>query len=382
MVAREQKALYHYARGADFMRFVPTFCLREGMILGKSLRSKDGSLLLQQGQYIKTAYITIIHQLGYQGVYIFDNLSEDIIIESIIDDELRLSAVKAIKDVYITSAYEKKGPNLDLTKEIAAELVDKIINNKDIIVNMVDLKVFDDYTYYHSVNVAILSLILGVALNYTRSELFKLGLSALLHDIGKVFIDKNIIEKQGKLTNEEFDEIKKHPLFGYNYLKDKLDIPTKSFLGALQHHEKFDGSGYPEHMKGMDISVFGRLIAVADVYDALTSDRPYRSAMLPSEAMEYIMGGAGTLFDPEYVFLFTRKVAAYPLGTCVKLSNGVTGIVVENYEDCCMRPKLKVISNATQNNNENLSNSAENVFINLKEDRNARNVIISDIIKM
>jgi HD-GYP domain-containing protein (c-di-GMP phosphodiesterase class II) len=342
------------------------------MVLGKSLRGKDDSLLLKQGQIIKTSYIRKIHQLGYPGVYIFDNLSEDIIIESIIDDELRMSAVKAIKDVYISSQFDKKTPDLGLTKEIASELVDKIINNKGIIVNMIDLKVFDDYTYYHSVNVAVLSLIMGVALNYTRSELYKLGLSALLHDIGKVFIDKNIIDKNGKLTTEEFDEIKKHPLFGYNYLKDKFDIPTKSYLGALQHHEKFDGSGYPEHMKGMSISTFGRIIAVADVYDALTSDRPYRLAMLPSEAMEYIMGGTGSLFDPEFVFLFVRKVAAYPLGTCVKLSNGETGIVVENYEDVCMRPRIKIINDEGE----------DKVYLDLKNDRNARNVIITDIVRM
>ena len=354
------------------MRFVPTFCLREGMILGKNLRSNDGSLLLHQGQAIKTSYIRKIHQLGYQGVYILDSLSEDIVIESVIDDELRMSAVKAIKDVYISSQNTKKGPDLNVTKDIAAELVDKIINSKGIIVNMVDLKVFDDYTYYHSVNVAVLALIMGVALGYTKSELYKLGLSALLHDIGKVFIDKNIIDKNGKLTTEEFEEIKKHPTYGYNYLKDRLDIPSKSFLGALQHHEKFDGSGYPDNIKGMNISNFGRLIAIADVFDALTSDRPYRKAMLPSESMEYIMGGAGSLFDPEFVFLFTRKVAAYPLGTCVKLSNNMLGIVVENYEDCCMRPKVKVIDEGSE----------EEGFLDLKNDRDTRSVTIQDIIRM
>jgi HD-GYP domain-containing protein (c-di-GMP phosphodiesterase class II) len=125
----------------------------------------------------------------------------------------------------------------------------------------------------------------------------------------------------------------------------------------------------------MSISTFGRLIAVSDVFDALTSDRPYRSALLPSEAMEYVMGGAGSLFDPEFVFLFTRKVAAYPLGTCVKLSNGETGIVVENYEDCCMRPKIRLISKI----GENLD---EKAYLDLKNDRNTRNIIITEIVRM
>lgn len=354
------------------MRFVPTFCLREGMILGKNLCGRDGSLLLHQGQTIKASYIKKIHELGYQGVYIQDNLSEDIVIESVIDDELRLSAVKAIKDVYILSQQTKKNPDLRTTENVAAELVERIINNKDIMVNVIDLKVFDDYTYYHSVNVAVLALIMGVALGYTKTELYKLALSALLHDIGKVFISKNIIDKNGKLTNEEFEEIKKHPTYGYNYLKDRIEIPPKSFLGALQHHEKFDGTGYPDRLKGASISNFGRLIAVADVFDALTSDRPYRKAMPPSESMEYIMGGAGSMFDPDFVRVFTRKVATYPLGSCVRLSDNRLCIVVENHEDCGMRPKVKVIDESTSGA----------VYLDLRGDKNARNITIQDIVRM
>ena len=357
------------------MRFVPTFCLRDGMILGKSLFSKDGGLLLNSGQTISSSYITKIHNLGYQGVYIFDNLSEDIVIESIIDDELRFSAIKAVKDIYIFSQSDGKAdPTLvPRTKTLCYDLVDQIIDNKQAIVNMIDLKVFDDYTFYHSVNVAVLSIIIGVRLDMPRNELYRLGLSALLHDIGKVFIPKEIIDKKCKLTNEEFDKIKKHTTYGYNYLRDKFDIPSKSYLGALQHHEKYDGTGYPECTKGENISNFGRIISVADVYDALTSDRPYRKAMPTSEVMEYIMGGAGSIFDPNYVYIFTRKVAAYPLGTCVRLSNGLIGIAVENFEDCCMRPKIKIITE---------DSLAKPKYIDLKNDREYMNVIITDIEKM
>ncbi len=207
------------------------------------------------------------------------------------------------------------------------------------LVNMIDLKVFDDYTYSHSVNVAVLSIIIGVTMGLGRKELTKLGLGALLHDIGKVFIDKDIVNKPGKLTDEEFSSMKMHSKLGYDYVRDRFQLPVKSYVAVLDHHERYDGSGYPNSKKGDEISDFGKMIALADVYDALTSERPYRKALPPSEAMEYIMGNSQVHFDPELVKVFSRKVAPYPVGTLVKLSNGMTGLVVENYEAFCLRRK-------------------------------------------
>jgi HD-GYP domain-containing protein (c-di-GMP phosphodiesterase class II) len=344
------------------------------MVLGKSLFGTDQSLLLGSGQVIKDSYIQKIKRLGYQGVYISDGLSDEIVIESLISDQLKISAVKAIKDVFISSKSDDDCQTDDaiaVTKEIVDGLINEILFNRNLMVNMVDLKIFDDYTFYHSVNVAVLSLIVGISIDMPRSELYKLGLGALLHDIGKVFINKDILSKEGPLNEDEFEEIKKHPVLGYEYLTDHYDVPSKSNLGALHHHEKYDGSGYPSSLKDEDISDFGRIIAVADVYDALTSDRPYRKALLPSDAMEYIMGGSGTMFDPLYVLKFTRKVAAYPLGTIVRLSNGVDGIVVHNYEDCCTRPCLRLVED---------NDSGEHLYIDLKDDMNATNLTITEIV--
>jgi HD-GYP domain-containing protein (c-di-GMP phosphodiesterase class II) len=345
------------------------------MMLAKSLFGKDGSLLLQQGQTLKQSYISHIKRYGFRGVYIADDLSEEIVIEAVVSDELRTSAVKAIKDIYVQSQQSGISQNLsESAKAIMNDLVNEIIENQNIMVNMVDLKSFDDYTYYHSVNVAVLSLILGVALGMNKTELYKLGLAAMLHDIGKIFVDKDIIEKPETLTPEEFEQVKKHSALGYEYLNDDkgLDLPATSLVGVLQHHERFDGSGYPEGITGDRITQFGRIIAIADVYDAMTSDRPYRPAMMPSDVMEFLMAGAGTLFDPKLVFLFTRKVAAYPLGTCVMLSNGLTAIVVENYEDFCTRPKVKLIC----------SYDTVPIYFDLKNDRSLTNVTITGIVKM
>ena len=160
-------------------------------------------------------------------------------------------------------------------------------------------------------------------------------------DIGKVFIDKDILNKPGSLTEEEYELIKSHSTFGYEYLKKGNKYPL-NHVGVLDHRERYGGGGYPSGIKEDLISYFGRIIAVAYAYDALTSDRPYREALLPSEAMEYVMGSVSTLFDPDIVKVFVRKIAPYPIGTCVRLSNGMVGIVVENYEDLCMRPLIRV----------------------------------------
>ena len=355
------------------MRYIPAFCLREGMILARSLYGINGTLLLRRGQKLNRHHITHIAHLGFQGVYISDKLSEEIEIQSVVSDELRISAEKTICEIFDETM--KTG----ISKETATKaehtvqnITEEIIASQDLMVNMIDLKTYDNYTYCHSVNVGILSIVLGVSLGLNREKLYKLGTSAMMHDIGKVFINPDIIEKKARLTNDEFAEIKKHPALGYRYLqKTDYKLPPISLTGILQHHERVDGSGYPYGLKKNEISMFGRIISIADVFDAMTSDRPYRAALMPSDVMEYLMGSAGTLFDANYVYLFTRKVAAFPLGTCVLLSNGLTAIVTENYPDCCLRPKVKIIDD-----------SPVPVYCDLKNDRDLTDVTILKVVKM
>lgn len=326
------------------MRYVPTHCISTGMVLGDNLYNNNGDLMLSSGTVITEEYANAIERRRYNGVYIDDDISKDIEIINIINDKVRAQAVKSIKDMFIQIEKGNIGVKPDVKKiqlQIEA-IVDEIFANRQLMVNMIDMKAFDDYTYYHSVNVAVLSIVLGVALELNRKELCDLGFAALLHDIGKVFVNKKILNKREKLTPIEFEEIKTHSLLGCNHLKNKYHIPDASFLGILHHHEKYNGGGYPNNLKGTDISLYGRIISLADVYDALTSDRPYRKALLPSDAIEYIMGSTFTLFDPDVVEVFVKRIAAYPIGTCVRLSNGLSGIVTQNYENLCMRPRIRI----------------------------------------
>jgi HD-GYP domain-containing protein (c-di-GMP phosphodiesterase class II) len=202
--------------------------------------------------------------------------------------------------------------------------------------------------------------------------LTRLGLSAILHDIGKIFINKKIINKPGVLTDEEFEEMKKHSQLGFDYAKEKFQLPPASYTGIIDHHEKFNGMGYPNRKSGSQISLFGRIITLADVFDALSSERPYRPAMKPSEAMEYIMGNSDTMFDPKIASIFIRKIAPYPVGTTVKLSNDCTAIVLENYESVCLRPRVRVIKdNGTD---------VKPYELDLKNDFSVLNVVIEDVV--
>lgn len=343
------------------MRYVPIDCVEEGMILAKTLYGAMGEVLLREGTTILNSYISKIRKLGYAGMYINDSISEDIEVEEIVSEELKMQTIRQVKNFMVLKNNNPKEiqKSYEGLEDLMNQMVDEIASNKDMIVNMIDLKVASNYTFYHSVNVCVLSIVLGVAMGLNKDELYLLGMSSLLHDMGKIFTPDFILNKPGKLTPDEFAIIKKHPGDGYTYVKKKLDVHTKVYVGIHDHHERFDGSGYPDKKSGKEISLFGRIISVTDVYDALTSDRPYRKGVLPSEGMEYIMGAGGTIFDLDIVKVFSNKIAPYPVGTCVNLSNGSAAIVVENYQHFCLRPLVKVIS-------EN-GNRVEPYLINLRD---------------
>lgn len=357
------------------MRFVQINGLIEGMCLGKSLYDKNDKLLLSKGSIIQKSYIDRIYNMGYQGIYVEDKISEEIEVQDIIKEDLRRKTINTVKNVFIqanSDNNDKCSGKVNQTKLLVGDIVEQIIDNKDTIVNLIDLKMFDDYTFYHCVNVAVLSIVLGASIGMNKEELFNLGLGAILHDIGKIFIDSSILNKEGKLTEEEYNIIQKHAEYGYDYLKETFEIPSAAYVAVLQHHEKFDGTGYPTQKGKNDISLYGRIIGIADVYDALTSNRPYRKALLPSEAMEYIMANGGLMFDINLTKKFVQKVAPFPVGTSVKLSNDYKGIVVKNYEEACLRPKIKVVFDS--NNME-----IKPQYYNLKDDKKLRNITITSI---
>jgi len=330
------------------MRYVTAEKLTEGMIIGKQFYGNLGQFMLRKNAVLTDSLIKRIQYLGYSGLYISDDFSEGIEPDDVVSDELKNSTAVAVRQFMSniqtapTSTSVVIEQNADQIKSYVNTIVGEIVSAKNAVINIVDLKSFDQYTYQHSVNVCVLSGVLGFAMKMTRSEICDLATAAIFHDIGKLFISKDILDKPGFLTQEEFEEIKKHPPLGAEYMKERLKIDKNIYLPVRQHHERYDGDGYPDGLAGDEIKLHAKIIAITDTYDAITSKRPYHDAIMPHEACEHIIGNAGFQYDPDAVDIFFRTVAPFPVGVSVVLSNGMEGIVFKNYTTFPMRPLIKL----------------------------------------
>lgn len=313
------------------MRFVNAEDLRENDKLATALYDENYVLLINSGRLLTTNNIKKIQEKGISGVYIDDTISQGIEIENVISVRLKEKTIQDLKKF-----------NIDLALENAKNIVSALEETTSFC-DYINAKTFDNYTYEHSLSVAVFSTLVGIACQYREKELINLALAALLHDLGKRCISSDILNKPDKLTSEEFMEIKKHPFFGYNMLKDDILISATVKTSIYQHHENEDGSGYPRGLKGNDIYKFAKIIHITDVYDAITSKRPYKEPNTPMEAIAFIIKNTGKMFDKEFVELFLGVVPAYPKGLMVKLSNGEKGIVVENYKGYVLRPKIRLM---------------------------------------
>ena len=265
----------------------------------------------------------------------------------LVTPEMRDDAIRTLQEIFeMLSAHDNfldsHIPEIfSHVDEIVAGLVSSLSSDKASIVNIQNLKSPDDYIYHHSLSVAVLSVAIGEHMGLENPCLLELCKCALLHDIGKSVVPIEIIYKPARLSHNELSIMKNHALAGYQYLLENIIGNSDIWQGVLHHHERIDGHGYPYGFKGGEIPIFSRIIAVADVYDALTSNRPYRDSMQPAEALEYIMGGIDTSFDYNVVKSFVRKLELYPIGSYLLLSNKKIGVVVNN--EFQMRPVVQLV---------------------------------------
>lgn len=268
----------------------------------------------------------------------------------IVTNELRKTAVESLEKAFQNVLDSEDGVfnNQQLQAHlngVVGHLVDTLVEDSTTLVNITDLKSYDDYTYHHSLSVSVVAIALGQALGVPASKLNQLGIASIMHDIGKTAVPIEIIRKPSRLDKEEFDIVKTHPSAGTEYLVRQSVGDELMWRAVLHHHEKTDGTGYPHGLKGDNIPLWSRIIAVADVFDALTSNRPYRQPMPPAEALEYLMGGVGSAFDYDVVCAMLQKVELYPVGSCVELSNGRYAVVLGS--DNRLRPVIEVLGAGT-----------------------------------
>ena len=351
------------------MRFVALENCEEGMTVGKNIYGQNAMLLLRYGTTIKDIHLATLKRLGYPGVYIDDDMSQGIDIELTVKDETRNRASQVVQELF-TSRFSGTLGHETVVKEIEdvlRDIVSQINSSPDAVANLGALKVFDNYTYQHCVDVGVLSIILGRELGLTKSILVELGKCAFFHDIGKMMISKTVLNKPAPLTPEEFDEIKTHPTLGHDVLISSLKQSKQVAHGALYHHERYEGGGYPSGISGEDIPLFARIIAVADAYDAITTKRVYKNALIANEAYEFVMANSGTHFCPRVVEVFVRKIPPFTVGTGVVLSDHRLAVVVQNKPNFMMRPVVKLIKQ---------DSTDPDIYIDLAEDVDARSVTI------
>ncbi|WHH60471.1 HD-GYP domain-containing protein [Petroclostridium sp. X23] len=326
------------------MRRVSIEKVQSGMRLAKSIYSEDGQVLLGTGVELKETYIERLRNFNISEIYIEDELSKDIDVKDVINDRTRQEAKTLIRNI-MEECKNTSQFTSDKVKGMVNHIIDELLANKDILINLSDLKTVDDYTFAHSVNVCVLSLITGIKLGLNQLRLRDLGVGALLHDIGKIVIPENILKKPARLDDNEFNVIKTHTTLGYDIVKNNPNISASSAYIVLAHHERYDGSGYPLCIKGDNIHLFARIVAIADVYDALTSDRVYRKKVKVHEVIEYITTLGEHHFDKTIVECFLENIAVYPVGTGVILSTGEKGIIVDVNKRFPARPIVRVVCN-------------------------------------
>ena len=330
------------------MRRVLLKNVQYNMKLARTIYSDEGGILLSKGVTLKKEYIKRLDALGISDIYIQDEFSHDIEVNDVIHEQIRNETKLLIKQIMHNY---KVGIELNASsvKKVVNTILDELLGTKDILVNLIDIKTVDDYTFAHSVNVCVLSIITGINIGLNQLKLRDLGVGALLHDVGKTLIPQEILKKPSKLDNDEFEQIKKHTILGYELLKKNANISSTSAYIALAHHERFNGSGYPLSIAGEKIHLFARIVAIADVYDALTSDRVYRKKVSVHEVIEYINGLGTQHFDSVVVEYFIQNIASYPVGTGVLLSNGYKGIVVEVSRNLPKRPIIRIVYDQEDN---------------------------------
>ena len=305
---------------------IPVKKLKAGMIVSQSIYNKRGGSYLVKGQPITMQYIRQLKKIGIPTITV---TSSDPNIklpppEDIVQEKTRITAIETVFNAF--QSIEKEGTlDVGAMQSITDNLVLDIIERKQNLVQLTDIRLHDTYTFAHSVNVAILSAMLGVLQGYSQKDLQLLTMGAMLHDVGKIDTPLELLNKPGRLTDVEFDTIKQHPGNGALRIMEMQDkLPWASTLAsvAAEHHEHVNGKGYPRGLRGGQIHRYAKLVAIADVYDALTSVRPYKKAYPPSVAHNIMVRLNRGQFEPEALNTFFDNVALYPVGTILKTIYG------------------------------------------------------------
>jgi len=323
------------------MKTLPLANVRQGSILacnvysrGKTIYRKGYALLQKDLRYLKAA--------GVRTLLIADENDDEFIFTGTITEKTRNEAAKTVETVL--QDYENLTPKKhEKIRNVASKMVDEIIASKDLKIQTHDLRTYDDYTYRHSVNVTAIAIAIGRLMYFEKSDLRLLAEAGLVHDIGKMKIPNTILNKEGPLDGEERDVVQNHPTWGFNLLREKTSTSPVIWGLARQHHETLDGKGYPDKRAGDDIHPWARILAVADIWDALRSDRSYKKGWPADKVLKLLNSEKFShKLDRNIINIINDIAVHYPTGSTVRLSNGMIGIVVQQNSEFSNSPVVKI----------------------------------------
>lgn len=253
-------------------------------------------------------------------------------------NEAKKTVRKVMNDVMVGKKIEK-----DKIADLVDNITTSVIRNQDALIGLGKMRKVDEYLYNHSMSVCVLMTAFARQLGFDFEKIREISMGAMLHDIGTTKVPVGILHKTSALTDGEYAEIKEHVGYGRNILEETSGISDISILTACQHHERLNGSGYPNGLKGDEISVYGQAIAIVDVYDALTSRRCYKRKIAPTEALKILFEWEGDHFNGEFIQKFIRCIGVYPVGTLVRLESGLLGVVINHGEDSLLKPIVRIV---------------------------------------
>lgn len=313
------------------MRYISLDAITEDMILSEDIKDNMDRILVVKGATLTKHKIDKLREFDIAGIYVEDEWSADIFIAPAVTEQLAKSTIQALQEM-----------DLEKIEVCAGEIVDVLMSAEDYMHDMATIKAYDENTFEHCLNVAIEAVTMGIGLGYNFYRLKNLAVGAMLHDVGKTQLPIEIINKEGSLTDEEMALVKTHPTKGYMLLARDILTYAATRQVVHQHHENWDGTGYPRGLKEEQIYELAMVTHICDVYDALISKRSYKNPFPIKQAVETLYEGEGTMYNPELLESFFKYVPIYHKGSEVELSDHTKALVFKNNRGDMLHPIVKL----------------------------------------
>jgi len=318
-----------------------------GMKLARDIYNVDGRTILAAGATITERHLDVLKKWGVMSVYIHNPLIDLPPVDEVLAESARLKASSTIRETFLK--VEQKGL-YQISREqraIVDAVIEAVFNKRLSIIHLAQIHRHHDNLFVHSINVSVLATMTAVAYGINNmQDLISLALGSVLHDIGMIAFPKNMATKSGLMNADEFAVFQTHTSLGFELLRKSQELPLTACHIALQHHEKFNGKGFPRGLAGSDIHLLSRIVSIANDYENLVADQPGKPAIAPHHAYERIVAEVNVSYDPDIAKAFLSRIALYPIGTLVRLTSGSIGIVADVTSKAQHRPIVKVLAEA------------------------------------